>query len=170
MRLLRRASDSIAHPVTTAVSPQALSVPSDAAPNPRLRFHFANRNGNHNPISVRAFVVAKAVDLLTPLSLVGIAQWNQKGDPGVVFAPDISLANRLGTRCLPFRFLTRARLADLDGRHTVPKRKAISRQSHEIVTKDAVAHGMFSEGVGFGLEGGDASALDFGNVDRHFLD
>jgi len=88
----------------------------------------------------------------------------------VVFAPDISPANRLGTRCLPIRFLTRARAAYLDGRHTVPKWKVISRQSHEVVTKDAVAHGMLSESVGFGMEGGDAPALDFGNIDRHLSD
>src|SRR6516165_9712692 len=55
-------------------------------------------------------------------SAVEISECNEESDPGVVFAFDIAVADRLGARCTPSCLLVRERWANLNVGHSVPQR------------------------------------------------
>jgi hypothetical protein len=57
----------------------------------------------------------------SPFSSVGIGKWNKERNPRVVFALDITVSDRLGTRRTPFCLLVWACLAHQDAYHAIPK-------------------------------------------------
>src|SRR6516164_9861863 len=59
-------------------------------------------------------------------SAVEIGECNEESDPGVVFTFDITVADRLGARCMPSCLLLRERWANLNIGHSVPQRQSIS--------------------------------------------
>ena len=75
-----------------------------------------------SPARKGAKLVRAAARARSSSSAVEIGECNEESDPGVVFAFDIAVADRLGARCTPSCLLLRQRWANLNVGHSVPQR------------------------------------------------